>query len=218
MIDAEPREAGCRSARPPIAHGEEDDEDRRSSRRGPPSPAACPRPCRRTCSRARRGSAGSRAARGSSRAASGSRTGCAEFTLKKPPPFVPSCLMAICEAAGPSASTCSVSSTSVCGCPLSSRRLAVRSGHRLVVLEQLDDAPCVRPERLDDALRDERPARARATAAAGCRACCGSGRPRSCRSCPPMRRAKPRISATSTAMPVAADTKFCTVRPSICVR
>ena len=31
-------------------------------------------------------------------------------------------------------------------------------------------------------------------------------------------RTKPRISATSTAMPVAAETKFCTVRPSIWVR
>ena len=29
---------------------------------------------------------------------------------------------------------------------------------------------------------------------------------------------KPRISATATAMPPAADTKFCTVSPSICVR
>ena len=33
----------------------------------------------------------------------GFSNGCAELTLKKPPPFVPSCLMAICEAAGPSA-------------------------------------------------------------------------------------------------------------------
>ena len=32
------------------------------------------------------------------------------------------------------------------------------------------------------------------------------------------RRAKPRISAMASAMPVAADTKFCTVRPAICVR
>ena len=31
-------------------------------------------------------------------------------------------------------------------------------------------------------------------------------------------RAKPRMSATSVAMPAAADTKFCTVSPSICVR
>ena len=35
--------------------------------------------------------------------------GCAELTLKKPPPLVPSCLMAIWEAAGPTAMTCSVS-------------------------------------------------------------------------------------------------------------
>ena len=33
--------------------------------------------------------------------------GCAEFTLKNPPPFVPSCLIAICEATGPRAIVCS---------------------------------------------------------------------------------------------------------------
>ena len=32
------------------------------------------------------------------------------------------------------------------------------------------------------------------------------------------RRAKPRISATASAMPVAAETKLCTVSPAICVR
>ena len=31
-------------------------------------------------------------------------------------------------------------------------------------------------------------------------------------------RAMPRMIATTTAIPTAADTKFCTVRPSICVR
>ena len=31
-------------------------------------------------------------------------------------------------------------------------------------------------------------------------------------------RVKPRTSAITTTMPVAADRKFCTVRPSICVR
>ena len=31
-------------------------------------------------------------------------------------------------------------------------------------------------------------------------------------------RAKPRITATATAMPVAAETKFCTVSPAIWVR
>ena len=33
----------------------------------------------------------------------GFSNGIALFTLKKPPPLVPSCLIAICEAAGPSA-------------------------------------------------------------------------------------------------------------------
>ena len=45
--------------------------------------------------------------------------GWAELTLKKPPPLVPSCLMAICEAAGPTASTCCVTAlpfASVVGC------------------------------------------------------------------------------------------------------
>ena len=31
----------------------------------------------------------------------GFSNGCAEFALKNPPPFVPSCLIAICDAAGP---------------------------------------------------------------------------------------------------------------------
>ena len=33
-----------------------------------------------------------------------------------------------------------------------------------------------------------------------------------------LRRANPLVNATRIAMPVAADTKFCTVRPSICVK
>src|SRR5262245_43935966 len=36
----------------------------------------------------------------------GFSNGCAELTLKKPPPLVPSCLMAIWLAAGPIASVC----------------------------------------------------------------------------------------------------------------
>ena len=36
----------------------------------------------------------------------GFSNGWAELALKKPPPLVPNCLMAICEAAGPTASTC----------------------------------------------------------------------------------------------------------------
>ena len=37
----------------------------------------------------------------------GSSNGCAEFTLKKPPPLVPRFLIAICDAAGPSATSVS---------------------------------------------------------------------------------------------------------------
>ena len=36
----------------------------------------------------------------------GFSNGKAELTLKKPPPLVPSCLIAICDAAGPRASVC----------------------------------------------------------------------------------------------------------------
>ena len=51
----------------------------------------------------------------------GFSNGCAELTLKKPPPLVPSCLIAICDAAGPSGMVCSVAVVfSVTGLPLSS--------------------------------------------------------------------------------------------------
>jgi hypothetical protein len=46
---------------------------------------------------------------------SGFSNGCAALALKKPPPLVPSCLIASCEAAGPIASTC-VSPSSVVSC------------------------------------------------------------------------------------------------------
>ena len=36
----------------------------------------------------------------------GFSNGWAELALKKPPPLVPSCLIASCEATGPSASVC----------------------------------------------------------------------------------------------------------------
>ena len=45
-----------------------------------------------------------------------------------------------------------------------------------------------------------------------------SGRPRSCRSCPSGGATIPRMSATATAMPTAAETKFCTASPAIWVR
>src|SRR5262249_62252708 len=52
----------------------------------------------------------------------GSASGGGLSPLKTPPPLVPSCLMAICEAAGPTAITCSVSfDFLVVGWPFASR-------------------------------------------------------------------------------------------------
>ena len=129
----------------------------------------------------------------------GFSNGCAELTLKKPPPFVPSCLIAICEAAGPS------------GDHLLGRPALAPSRVLSVGCRRSWHAACVGAEGLHDALRDEderEDERERQQDVERARA---SGRPRSCRSCRPSARAKPRISATSTAMPVAAETKFCTV-------
>ena len=139
----------------------------RSSRRAPPSPGACPSPSGRTCSRAPPEMI--RIASSSRKHESGVEfsNGCAELTLKKPPPLVPSCLIAICEAAGPERQG------------LLGDRLAVGAGGRLRPAWRCDRARTSAP-------RPARPAPppARSRAAAGCRACCAPGRPRSCRSSP----------------------------------
>ena len=62
----------------------------------------------------------------------GFSNGCAELALKKPPPFVPSILIASCEATGPCAMVCAAPSsvfTSVygakfCGTPCHTRNSA----------------------------------------------------------------------------------------------
>ena len=75
--------------------------------------------------------------------------------------------------------------------------------------------PC---ERLRHALREQDHREDRAPAAAGCRRASGRGRPRSCRARSPSGARSPRTTATSTAIPTAAETKFCTASPAICVR
>ena len=84
----------------------------------------------------------------------GFSNGCAEFTLKKPPPLVPSCLIAICDAAGPSAMR-------LLGRP----RLPSASvvGLRAAAPSRSRRRSAPRPARRGRA-------RARSTAAAGCRA------------------------------------------------
>ena len=76
-----------------------------------------------------------------------------------------------------------------------------------VGMEVLDDALRAQDERRDDRDRKQDVERARA-----------SGRPRSCRCLSVSCRAKPRISAMATAMPAAAETKFCTASAAICTR
>ena len=51
----------------------------------------------------------------------GFSNGCAELALKKPPPLVPSILIASCDATGPMASVCvGAVTSSITGSPLSS--------------------------------------------------------------------------------------------------
>jgi ribosomal protein S15P/S13E len=96
-------------------------------------------------------------------------------------------------------------------------RLAVGAVLGLLVLDLERRHVLVGVEVLHHALADQNSA-ARATAAAGCRASCGSGRPRSCRSsCDAVAR-EAADQRDHDAMPVAAETKFCTVSASICVR
>ena len=63
-------------------------------------------------------------------------------------------------------------------------------------------------ERLRHALRDQEQRGDARRSAAGYTACSGSDRPRNCRWSAPSARAKPRISAMASAMPVAADRKL----------
>ena len=107
--------------------------------------------------------------------------GCAALTLKKPPPLVPSILIAICEATGPMAMVwrapsrvvASIEPASVCGMPRKIRASAKTmqigsSTKRVILVRSTQKLPIFRTDT----------------------------------------RAKPRITATATAMPVAAETKF----------
>ena len=122
----------------------------------------------------------------------GFSNGCAALALKKPPPLVPSILIATCEATGPDRD-------GLLGA-FERRRVDVRP-------QRLRHALPDQEQRVDDADRQQDVERA-----------AGEIDPEIAdRSCADAR-AKPRISATASAMPVAADRKFWSVRPSICTR
>ena len=148
----------------------------------------------------------SQASAGSSRSGVGFSNGCALFALKKPPPLVPSILIASCEATGPCAIVCVVT-TVVVACH--------RPGDDCLRLHQLRCV--VRPEVLHHALRDQHQRKHDEI---------GSSthsvpRVRSTQKLPSVfisRRAMPRMNAIASAMPTAADQKLCVASPSICVR
>ena len=173
--------------------------DHREQEREPLLPGA--QHAARTSCRAPPGSA--RIARHWSRFESGVgfSSGCAEFALKKPPPFVPSCLIATCEADGPD------------GDRLLGDRRAVGARHGV------EDRGARRGvEGLDDALRHEdhgedqgeRQEHVQRRADEVDPEAADRRRPRGGRTRARARRARP--------CPVAALTKFCTSSPTIWVR
>ena len=154
----------------PQARRQPDDEQHRHRRPRSRRPGAGRRPGGRRRTERRPESRGSTRSAGSCDSPVGFSNGCAELALKKPPPLVPSCLMATCEAdraerdglAGrPPAWSRSTDASSVCGMPWLTRNSA----------------------------------RARQTAA-GRREWRGSDRPRNCRWSRPDRVATARVTAT----------------------
>lgn len=115
--------------------------------------------------------------------------GCDELALKNPPPFVPSSLIASCEATGPPGSTwvppvivpTSVKPLKFCATPatISAMAATIDSGSSSLAMPRVRST-----QKLP--IVDE------------------------------PRRAKPRTSAIATAMPTEADTKFCTASPASC--
>src|SRR5450759_2572429 len=121
----------------------------------------------------------------------GFSNGWEELALKKPPPFVPSSLIASWDATGPPWMTCCppASVVTVSGSwrfwitPATTKRMAAtaamgRSSRRMPLVRSTQKLPI--------------------------RSVCS--------------RARPRATAMATARPTPADTKFCTVRPAACTR
>ena len=176
-----------------------------------PSPGACRRPSRRRCSTARPEISRIDSSSRKFESGVGFSKGWAELTLKKPPPLVPSCLIAICEAAGPTAMHL-LGQRRLLGLGLAllvEHGLAVLVGHRLVVLGRLDHGDRrVRAEGLHDALRHQDQRQHERQRQQDVERASGSGRPRSCRwsgrsgartrgSAPPARPCRPPLRRSS---------------------
>ena len=121
----------------------------------------------------------------------GFSNGCAEFALSGPPPLLPSSLIASWLATGPPGMcwVAPVIVVTVCG---SARFCTVPAAIRSTVATMLSGS------------RMRKLPRVRSTQKLPTRLV--------------RERAKPRTSATTTAMPTAAEAKFCTARPAIWTR
>ncbi len=115
--------------------------------------------------------------------------GCDEFALKYPPPFVPSSLIASCEATSPPWIT---------WCPPDSVVTVVGSVRFWMTPPS---SSTTAPTRAIGTMTRNRP-RTRST----------QKLPRAA----PLERTRPRTRATATARPTAGETKFWTVRPTVC--
>ena len=121
----------------------------------------------------------------------GFSNGCAELALKIPPPFVPSSLIASCDAVGASAIVDELPSTPVTSTPACRLIVTPSATSTIAATKEIGSRTRVVP-------------RTRSTQKLPIRSV--------------EARTKPRTSATATAMPTAAETKFCTVSPAICTR
>ena len=119
----------------------------------------------------------------------GFSNGCAELALKKPPPLVPISLMASCDATGP---------PSACWVPPARVAISVCADRFWITPMAISTTATT----TDSGSRIRTTVRTRSDQKLPTRPSAAE-------------RARPRISATTTAMPTAADRKFCTAKPAI---
>ncbi len=122
----------------------------------------------------------------------GFSNGCDEFALKKPPPLVPSSLMTSWLATGPPGIVCCAPAIVLTTWSCRAKFWITPPAIRMI-------APM-----MERGSRMRMVPRTRST--------------QKLPSSPVLRRASPRTKAMATAMPTAAETKFCTANPAICTR
>ena len=174
LLDRRPRAASAGLPRllAPDSTCQQRHKDHEHRRQARPSLAACRRPSRRMCNTSAAGISRIDSSSKKFDSGVGFSNGCAELTLKNPPPLVPSCLIAICDAAGPTGDRLFGERRGLC------RRLSVASRPVAVVASTALGTSSAERCNLRVGTKFERrpakpaPAPGRSTTAAGCRACC----------------------------------------------